>query len=47
MAKDVLLSQPITVTLRASEWYWLLGLIAAIDCTGAGNSTIDKIVDQV
>lgn len=43
--KDVLLSTRITVTLRAGEWYWLLGLLAALG--DVQNSTIDKIIDQV
>lgn len=43
--KDIPLSTRIPVTLMAAEWYWLLGLIAALG--SVENQTLDKIIDQV
>ncbi len=40
--KDLSLNAPLTVTLRAGEWLWLLGWLS-----GAGPSGDDQICQQV
>lgn len=44
--KDVPITTPITVTLKAAEWYWLLGQA----CSGSSQDDIevlDKIYAQI
>jgi hypothetical protein len=41
---EVGVTSPVTVTLQAWEWCYLLGLVAA---TGAEGRTLDKLYGQV
>lgn len=44
--KDVKLADPITVTLKAGEWWWLLGLLSFAANQGE-NNTLDKLYAQI
>jgi hypothetical protein len=40
------LAAPVTVTLKAAEWYWLLGALACL--SGQGQSRVlDNLYDQI
>ena len=43
---DTKLRDPLEVTLRAGEWFWLLGALAQIVGQGE-NDVVDKLVSQV
>ena len=40
------LSAPVTVTLKAAEWYWLLGVLAYIANQGESR-VLDNLYDQI
>ena len=44
--RDIKLTEPIAVTLKAAEWYWLLGLLNCAANQGA-HPTLDELYRQL
>jgi hypothetical protein len=44
--KDISMITPVTVTLRAAEWAWLLGLLSSVANQG-DVEVLDKLYAQI
>jgi hypothetical protein len=42
--RDISMVEPVAVTLRAGEWAWLLGYLAA---TGGESEVLDRLYAQI
>jgi hypothetical protein len=43
--KDISMREPLTITLFAGEWAWLLGYLAALPDSSA--PVVDKLYEQI